>query len=80
MAWPYSKRTHISTLLSKHSFNGCFCLHLEKNIDNALLDLAYFCFTCKTFNCDDRELIIYVLKFLNKLSISSRVAPPFVGF
>jgi hypothetical protein len=39
---------------------------------------AYFCFTYNTSNCVVKELRMSVLKFSNRLPISSLVTPPLV--
>jgi hypothetical protein len=55
-----------------------FVLTFRKNTANAFSASTCFFFTCKTSNCVVKELRISVLKFSNKLPISSLVTPPLV--
>jgi len=55
-------------------------MHFRQKMHNACSDSACFCLTCKVSICEEKDLIISVLKFSNKLPISSLVSPQLVDF
>ena len=71
-----SQRPHTFTLSIGNSLSGCFFLHLGNNTQSTRYSSTCFYFSLMTFNCKDMELIMSVLRFLRRLLISSREAPP----
>jgi hypothetical protein len=47
---------------------------------NACFDSSCFCLIYNVSICEEKELIISILKFSNKLPISTLVSPPMVDF
>jgi hypothetical protein len=47
---------------------------------NTCSDSAFFCLICKVSICEEKELIISILKFSNRLPISTLVSPPLANF
>ena len=80
MGWSNSQIMHNWTLFSGHSLSGCLFLHFEQKMDNARFDYACFCLTYRVSICEEKELIISVLKSSNIFPISSLVAPPLADF
>ena len=76
MACLYSHSAQISILLRGHSFKGCFCLHLGKNIAMVFSKYFYFCLARKVLSCEANELKMLVLKFSNIFPNSTWETPP----